>query len=77
MTDMPAAVETPDTVAIDAVKVLSSKRWMTARECWQRIDRWPHIAVRHALRALADAGEIEGRIAGHPDRPVREYRARG
>lgn len=66
-----------DTVLGDVLEHLRPAEWQTAREVWQRIGRWTHISVRHALRELADADKIESRYDGTLMRPVREYRAWG
>lgn len=64
-----------DTVLDDVLEHLKPTQWQTAREVWQRIGRWNHISVRHALRALADENKVESRYDGTIMRPVREYRA--
>lgn len=85
MTEAPALAKSPDpeTVTADAAMVLRElqKRrpgsWWTASEIGNCLQRWPAISVRRVLRNMADMGEVETRVSGTPDRPLREYRARG
>lgn len=81
--ELPApAVETPETVAADALYVVQGlhKRrpmaWWTAAEIGNVLNRWPALSVRRALRALADDGRIDTRLSGTDERPLREYRGK-
>lgn len=87
MTDlapMPASsAEVHETVGSEALRVLRTAQerhpamWLTAGEVHKVCPRAPMLALRRALREMAEAGTIETRVSGSPDRPLREYRARG
>jgi hypothetical protein len=67
---------TLDSILDDVRAELSTVRWMTAREVWQRNQkRWTHGVVRNALRAMADEAQVEERVGGPDGHHVREYRA--
>jgi hypothetical protein len=64
-----------DDITDDIHEALSPHRWMTPTEVMSRCPGRSHRVVRDELRKMAGTEDIEGRIGGGPDHPVREYRA--
>ncbi len=74
VTTLPGVPVDPEAVAADARAALIPGAWMMATQVHQRVGRWSVISVRHALRGLADAGEIETRLSDFNGFSTREYR---